>query len=110
MDTIAGMSSPGPLFRPYRRLVKIRICGLEFDVPEGNTLLRCFQFLSPENVALGRFCWNQDCQYCRISYDLGEDSTQHSAISCKLIVEEGMRVVEIADEIRYCLRDLKLSK
>ncbi len=39
----------GP-FRPYERLVSIKILGKTFDVPEKNSLLRCFQFISPETI------------------------------------------------------------
>jgi predicted molibdopterin-dependent oxidoreductase YjgC len=103
------MSSPGPLFRPYKKLVKITILGHEFEVPEGNMLLRGLQYLAPEEISYGRFCWNEDCQYCRVVYDLGEGTKAHEAISCKLMVKEGMRVIEAADEIRWCLRNLKLK-
>jgi predicted molibdopterin-dependent oxidoreductase YjgC len=105
----SGMSTPGPLFRPYQRLVRITLKGKTFEVPEGNMLLRAMQFLAPEGIAYGRFCWNEDCQYCRVSYDLGEGTAERTAISCKLMVQEGMRVTEMAQEIRYCLRDLKLE-
>lgn len=104
------MSSPGPLYRPFERLVKIYIKGREFEVPEGNTLLRAFQFLAPEQVSYGRFCWNEDCQYCRVKYDIGEGTPERAALSCKLMVEDGMRVVEMAHEIKYCLRELKLEE
>jgi hypothetical protein len=57
------MTAPSILFRPYDRLVKISILGREFEVPD-NPLLRCFQYLAPETVSYGRFCWNEDCQYC----------------------------------------------
>ena len=102
------MSSPGPLLHPYDKMVKIWIAGKEFQVPENNTLLRAFQFLAPEPVSYGRFCWNEDCQYCRVNYDLGEGSPARKALSCKLMVQDGMRIVEMAGEIKYCLRDLKL--
>ncbi len=100
------MGSPGPIFRPYERLVKIVICGKEFMVPEGNMLLRAMQYLAPETISYGRFCWNEECQYCRVTFDLGEGTPSHQAISCKLMVQEGMRVLEMAQEIRYCLRTL----
>lgn len=103
------MSNPGPLFRPFEKLVKIEIAGREFEVPEGNMLLRAFQYLSPEEVAHGRFCWNEDCQYCRIHFDLGSDTPNRVALSCKLMVQEGMRITEMAQEIRYCLRKLGLN-
>ncbi|MBS1852558.1 MAG: hypothetical protein JST79_16765 [Acidobacteria bacterium] len=102
------MASPGPLFRPFTRLVKIQILGREYPVPENNTLLRCFQYLQPEPVALGRFCWNEDCQYCRVVFDQGEGSAARAALSCKLMAAEGMRITEISREIRYCLRGLAL--
>jgi hypothetical protein len=104
------MSSPGPLFRPYERLIQISIKGKHFMVPEGNMLLRDMQFLSPENVSMGRFCWNEDCQYCRVTYDMGPGTEPHAALSCKLMVLPGMRVVEMDKEIRYCLRDLGIPK
>ena len=82
------MSNPGPMFRPYQKLV------------------RAMQYLAPEDVSYGRFCWNEECQYCRVSFDLGPGTKERVAISCKLMVEEGMRVTEMAQEIRYCLRKL----
>ena len=104
------MSIPAPLFRPFDKLLKISIAGKDFEVPEGNVLLRAMQYLSPEEVACGRFCWNEECQYCRVSFDLGEGTPERAAISCKLMVQEGMRVTEMAQEIRYCLRKLDLKK
>jgi hypothetical protein len=103
------MSTPGPLYRPYDQLVSITILGKEFDVPAGNMLLRAMQYLAPENVAMGRFCWNEECQYCRVSFKATADSAPRQALSCKLMVEPGMEVVEAATEIRYCLRDLGLK-
>jgi hypothetical protein len=104
------MASPSILFRPYDRLVKIDVLGQEYQVPENNPLLRCFQYLAPETVSYGRFCWNEDCQYCRVTYDLGEGTKVRAAISCKLMVQEGLRVKEVASEIKYCLRDLIQQK
>ena len=100
------MTTPGALFRPFEKLVKIEILGTIYEVPENNMLLRCLQYLAPENIAYGRFCWNEDCQYCRVTYDLGEGAASRKAISCKLMVEEGMRITDVALEIRYCLREV----
>ena len=66
------MTAPTTLFRPYDKLVRISLLGREVEVPENNPLLRCLQYLAPEGVSYGRFCWNEDCQYCRVTYDLGE--------------------------------------
>ena len=72
-------------------------------------LLRALQFLSPEDISYGKFCWNEECQYCRVNYDLGPDTPNRTAISCKLMVQDGMRVTEVAQEIKYCLRKLGLD-
>ena len=101
------MSTLAPLFRPFERLVTITVRGKQFEVPEGNMLLRGFQYLAPENVAYGRLCWNEECQYCRVTYDLGEGTPSRVALSCKLMVKAGMRVTEMAQEVRYCLRGLE---
>ncbi len=103
------MSTPGPLFRPFDKLVKIAIGDKEFEVPEGNMLLRDFQYLASEDISYGRFCWNEECQYCRVSFNLGPDTPERVALSCKLMVQDGMRVTEVAQEIRYCLRSLGLN-
>ncbi|MGB7586671.1 MAG: 2Fe-2S iron-sulfur cluster-binding protein [Terriglobales bacterium] len=100
------MSAPSTLFRPFTRLIKITVRGREFEVPENNPLLRCLQYLAPDDVSYGRFCWNEDCQYCRVTYDLGEGTSGRAALSCKLMVQEGMRVKEVTTEIKYCLRNL----
>jgi len=104
------MTAPTTLFRPFTRLVKITILGREFEVPENNPLLRCFQYLAPEAISYGRFCWNEECQYCRISFDLGDGTASRSAISCKLMVQNGMRINDVTSEIRYGLRTLDLPK
>jgi len=101
---------PAPLYKPYEKLVRINLVGKDFEVPEGNMLLRAFQYLSPEDVALGRFCWNEECQYCRIKYDMGEGTPLRTALACKTIVQDGMRVTETAAEVRYCLRRLGLDR
>jgi 2Fe-2S iron-sulfur cluster binding domain len=96
------------MFRPYSRLVRITIFSRSFEVPENNHLLRCLQFLAPEPISYGRFCWNEECQECRVSFDMGEGSQVRNALACKLIVEDGMRVLGITSELKYCLRDLKI--
>jgi hypothetical protein len=100
------MSAPSTLFRPFPRLIKITVRDKQFEVPENNPLLRCLQYLAPDDVSFGRFCWNEDCQYCRVTFDLGEGTAERAALACKLVVQEGMRVKEVTTEIRYCLRSL----
>ena len=100
------MSTPGPLFRPYDKLVKITVKGREVEVPDNNMILRALQYLAGDNIAYGRFCWNEECQYCRITYDMGEGTPAHTAISCKQMVKAGMRITQMDTELRYCLRDI----
>jgi len=104
------MSHPGPIFRPFEKLVRIIVKGREYAVPDSNTLLRAFQYLAPDDVPYGRFCWNEECQYCRVSYDTGEGTATRVGLSCKIMVQPGMRVQELADELRYCLRGLAKGK
>ena len=91
-------------FRPYERLVKIKLLKKTVEVPEKNSLLRCFQFLSPETIPYGRFCWNQDCQYCRVTCQLPDEDEPHEMLSCKFIVMPGMEIMEISQELKWCLR------
>lgn len=100
------MTAPTTLFRPYERLVNITILDRDFEVPENNTLLRCLQYLAPEGISYGRFCWNEDCQYCRVVFDLGEGTPARAALACKLMVQDGLRIREITNDIRYCLRSV----
>jgi predicted molibdopterin-dependent oxidoreductase YjgC len=100
------MSTPGPLFRPFEKLVKITVKDRVVEVPENNMVLRALQYIAQENIAYGRFCWNEECQYCRITYDMGEGTPSHTAISCKLMVVEGMRITQMDTELRYCLREV----
>ncbi len=95
------MSEP---FRPFERIVRITVLGKTFDVPEKNSLLRCFQYLSPETIPYGRFCWNQECQYCRVECRLPDDDTSREMISCKFLVMEGMDVTRLSPELKRCLR------
>ena len=95
------MSEP---FRPYEKLVEITVFGKKFHVPERNSLLRCFQFISPKTIPYGRFCWNQDCQYCRVTCQLPDEDEPHEMLSCKFIVMPGMEVSEMSQELKWCLR------
>jgi len=95
-----------PLFRDYERLVNITVLGKAFQVPENNTCLRAFQYMSPETISYGRFCWNQECQYCRISYTLASqpDVPPRAVMACKVLVTEGMQITELSEELIYNLK------
>jgi hypothetical protein len=95
-----------PLFRPYKKLIEITIRDKTFQIPENQLLLRAFQYLCPDTIPYGRYCWNEECQYCRVTVTRpGSDKTSQ-ALSCKLMAEEGLEVHELAAELTWNLRKL----
>jgi len=93
------------LFRDYEKLVEISIQGKKFKVPEKNTCLRAFQYVSPATIPYGRFCWNQECQLCRVSYTMANqpDAVARPVLACKIMVAEGMEITDLADELKWSL-------
>jgi len=85
------------IFTPYEKLVEIDILGEKRQVPENNSLLRCFQFLSMETVSMGEFCWNGECLNCQVWLQNGDK--EKPVMSCRHNVAEGMKIVRMADEI-----------
>lgn len=85
------------IFEPFERLIQIEICGKQFEAPENNPILRCFQYLRLEEISLGDFCWNGDCANCQIW--LEHDGKEKPVLSCRTKVEENMKIVKMADEI-----------
>ena len=84
--------------------MEITILGKPFLVPDQNSVLRAFQFISPDTVPYGRFCWNQECQYCRVSCQLPDEDRPRTILSCKFIVSEGMSITDLSPELLGCLR------
>ena len=95
-----------PLFRPYEKLIAVTIRGKKFQIPENQILLRAFQYLCPDTIPYGRYCWNEDCQYCRVSVKRPDGKKITQALSCKLMAEEGMEILELPDELTRNLRRL----
>ncbi len=85
------------LFEPFEKLIEIVIDGKTVSVPENNTLLRCFQYLSLESISFGDFCWNGDCLNCQVWIENGEK--EKALMSCRAKVEEGMKIVRMNPEI-----------
>jgi succinate dehydrogenase/fumarate reductase-like Fe-S protein len=86
------------IFEPFERLVKIEICGAAREVPENNTLLRCFQYLSMETISFGDFCWNGDCANCQVWLAGGE--TEKPVLACRTKVKPNMKIVRMSEEIK----------
>ena len=95
-----------PLYRPYEKLIQITVRGRKFQIPENQILLRAFQYLCPDTIPYGRYCWNEECQYCRVVIRKPGAEKASQALSCKLVAEEGLEVHELADELVWGLRKL----
>ncbi len=85
------------IFEPFDKLVTIHILGKPYHVPENNSLLRCFQYLKIDSISAGDFCWNRDCMNCQVWINKGGE--EKGLIACRAIVEEGMEIVRLHEEI-----------
>ncbi len=85
------------VFQPYERLIEIDICGKEAMVPENNSLLRGFQFLSVESISYGDFCWNGECLNCQVWVKNGDK--EKGVMACRTNVEPGMEIVRLSEHI-----------
>jgi len=90
-------------FRPHEKLVEITVLGRPFLVPEKNTLLRCFQYLSPGTIPYARFCWDQECEHCRVTLQLPDEDGEREAASCQFLASAGLSVTALAPELQMCL-------
>jgi len=88
------------LFEPFERLIEIEILGRKYQVPEKNTLLRCFQYLFLEPISYGGFCWNGTCRTCEVHYHLG-DERDRTCLACSTKVVEGMVITQVSPEIKF---------
>jgi hypothetical protein len=85
------------IFEPFDRLVEIDILGEKREIPENNTLLRGFQYLSIESISYGDFCWNGDCLNCQVWIRNGDK--EKSLLACRTNVSEGMEIVRMSPDI-----------
>jgi len=85
------------IFESFEKLVEIEIFGERCEVPENNTLLRCFQYLSMETISHGDFCWNGDCANCQVW--LENTAKEKPILACRTKVSAGMKIVRTNGEI-----------
>jgi len=90
------------IYRPYSRLVRIRIRDRWFEVPENNILLRCFQYISPR-VPYGPFCWNGDCENDALLVRSPGASAARPALACQTLVEDGMEIESLSADLERAL-------
>ncbi len=89
------------LFGDFKKLLRVDVMGRVILMPEENTLLRGFQFASPESVSYGRFCWNGTCNNCTVTVRQGSRETKGPA--CRLDAADGLCVTSISSEIKRLL-------
>jgi hypothetical protein len=85
------------VFQPYEKLIELKILGRARLVPENNSLLRCFQYLSVESISFGDFCWNGDCLNCQVWIKKGEKDK--ALIACRTNVQPDMEIVRLSEHI-----------
>ncbi len=88
------------LFAPFERLVEIELLGRRARVPERNTLLRGFQYLSLRTISYGDFCWNGDCANCRFWYREEGEAQEKTALACRFTARDGLTVTRLSPHIR----------
>lgn len=90
------------ILEPYEKLVEIRIRGRAFRVPENNLFLRGMQYLEPERVPYGDFCWNAQCLNCRCL--LERNGQERPVLCCQENVREGDALTELSPQVEEVLR------
>ncbi len=91
---------PLELFEPFDRLVEIDVGGQTLQVPERNALLRCFQYVNVSAISCGNFCWSGECTNCKVWYQRPGEPTERPGLSCRLRVQEGMKIVRLSRHIK----------
>lgn len=91
--------STSKLFEPQTKLINIKVLGLDRQVPENDSILRCLQYLNMEAVSESELCWNGDCLDCKVWITDGEK--EKAVISCRTNAGPGMEIIRISDKINF---------
>lgn len=90
------------ILEPYEDLLEITVLGRECRVPEKNTILRCLQFLDPENISDAELCWNGECLDCMVELAASNGATKR-VIACRTLAENGMEIIGLGPVIEICI-------
>lgn len=86
-------------------LVHIEVDDTTFEVPKGEVLLACIQYIVRDEVpVLGRFCWSNECGNCEMSVAKADSLLPTRTRGCQTTVENGMRISELTPDLRYWIR------
>ncbi|HHN73960.1 MAG TPA: hypothetical protein ENK10_01900 [Acidobacteria bacterium] len=89
----------------YDRLIPIWILGRRAEVPANNTLLRCLQYLCPDTVPYGKFCWNNECGNSKFYYRRPGDTHDRKARACCFArITDEMEITVLSAELKFVLR------
>lgn len=85
------------LFGRYEWLYPVMVQGRQCWVPEGNSVLRAFQYLALKSSAVRlpwhTYCWNSRDDCCRIQF---RDGTHvREARACATAVRPGLEIVRL---------------
>lgn len=86
------------IYRPFSKLVRIRILDRWFEVPENNILLRCFQYIAPR-VPYGPFCWNGDCENDALCLRAPDGGAARPALACQTLVQDGLVIESLSPDL-----------
>lgn len=100
MGSADGHGFDPDLFAPFERLVEIEVLGRRVGVPERNTLLRGFQYLSLRTISYGDFCWNGDCTNCQFWYRDEGQAQDKTALACRFTARDGLTVTRLSPHLR----------
>lgn len=96
------------LFGPFRRLLPILIEGERAFVPEGNSVLRCLQYLELKEGSVkmewGRYCWNDTKGCCEMSYRLNPAEAPRVGRACRVRAEAGLEILALPRGGKKCPR------
>lgn len=86
------------LYEPFEKLIPIEVLGKRLEVPENNILLRQLQYVAPD-VGTGGYCWNAECRYCEIKYEV--DGRTMTGLACRVKAVPNFKVTRLAPELKY---------
>ena len=92
------MGAYDDLFGPCEKLIPLKIPGATYDVPEGNVLLRCLQYIDLEHRVLTidyiHYCWSNQCGNCEISLSVAGGQPERTR-ACQFKVREGLEITTL---------------
>ncbi len=91
-------------YHPFEKLIPIAVLGKRLEVPENNILLRQLQYVSPD-IGSGKYCWNGECRYCEISYQMEKEGPVMNGLACLVKAKSGLRLTKLAFELKYNLSE-----